>query len=301
MTEHETVSELERLRTENERMRHELEVMYGGAFDTLKDATDQATLRHLFAQALARHDAVHARYSHGFANRYGVDPETDGFVDAVTAVMGAPADRAAVLDEAADRLDARAAEFTAAARKDPLAFVKGATDARYRTADAWNAAAAELRRMAAEARGAQQDQAARCGCPHPADEHSIYGCADGCGCEWMPKKPPMDPVHILGIDAAPAAPQHVGGNADDCPACQQHGIDMLSYPWECPGNGEQATDEDHVVAYRLGGSQNLRCVECAPSKRGDIWESVTTEDLPDGGVCATCGVDVLIPQQPKEA
>jgi hypothetical protein len=58
--------------------------------------------------------------------------------------------RAAVLREAADGLDARAAEFTAAARKDPLAFVKGATDARYRTADAWNAAAAELRRMAAE-------------------------------------------------------------------------------------------------------------------------------------------------------
>ncbi|WP_331731853.1 hypothetical protein OG298_45225 (plasmid) [Streptomyces sp. NBC_01005] len=30
-------AEVERLRTENERMRHELEVMYGGAFDRLTD------------------------------------------------------------------------------------------------------------------------------------------------------------------------------------------------------------------------------------------------------------------------
>jgi hypothetical protein len=60
-------------------------------------------------------------------------------------------------------------------------------------------------------------------------------------------------------------------------------------------------DGDSVVAYRLGGSQSLRCVECVPSKRGDIWEPVTSDDLPDGGVCAACGVDVLIPQQPKEA
>jgi hypothetical protein len=24
-----------------------------------------------------------------------------------------------------------------------------------------------------------------CSCPHPADEHSVYGCAEGCACEWM--------------------------------------------------------------------------------------------------------------------
>jgi hypothetical protein len=38
-------ADLERLRTENARMRHELEVMYGGAFDSLKatptDRTDE--------------------------------------------------------------------------------------------------------------------------------------------------------------------------------------------------------------------------------------------------------------------
>ncbi|MFE3326856.1 hypothetical protein [Streptomyces sp. NPDC059176] len=37
--------ELERLRTENERMRHELEVMYGGAFDTATPAPPPADVR----------------------------------------------------------------------------------------------------------------------------------------------------------------------------------------------------------------------------------------------------------------
>ncbi|MFJ9112980.1 hypothetical protein [Streptomyces sp. NPDC102283] len=36
-----------------------------------------------------------------------------------------------------------------------------------------------------------------CGCPHPADEHSVYGCAEDCACEWMPPKTPA---------AAPPAP-----------------------------------------------------------------------------------------------
>ncbi|WP_371634455.1 hypothetical protein OG693_39385 (plasmid) [Streptomyces sp. NBC_01259] len=31
----------------------------------------------------------------------------------------------------------------------------------------------------------------RCGgdvdCNHPADEHSVYGCVEGCACEWMPR------------------------------------------------------------------------------------------------------------------
>lgn len=34
------------------------------------------------------------------------------------------------------------------------------------------------------------DTEAPCGCPHPADEHSVYGCVDGCGCEWMPRRSP---------------------------------------------------------------------------------------------------------------
>jgi hypothetical protein len=61
----------------------------------------------------------------------------------------------------------------------------------------------ELRRLAAETQPSEA-AAPSCGCPHPADEHSIYGCADGCGCEWMPKRKPMDPARILG-GAEPAA------------------------------------------------------------------------------------------------
>ncbi|MFJ6348628.1 hypothetical protein ACIQKB_04025 [Streptomyces sp. NPDC092046] len=30
-------------------------------------------------------------------------------------------------------------------------------------------------------------------------------------------------------------PTHTGGNAEDCPACQQQGSDMLAYPRLCPG------------------------------------------------------------------
>lgn len=60
-----------------------------------------------------------------------------------------------------------------------------------------------LRRLAEEAQPAER----HCTCSHPAGEHSIYGCADDCTCEWMPKrKPPMDPVHILGIKADEAQP-----------------------------------------------------------------------------------------------
>ncbi len=53
----------------------------------------------------------------------------------------------------------------------------------------------------------QPDTQARpgCTCPHPDDEHSIYGCADGCGCEWMPKRTPV---------------QHAPGTAALCPDCR---------------------------------------------------------------------------------
>ncbi|MFD8254959.1 hypothetical protein [Streptomyces werraensis] len=52
-------AELEQLRTENARMRHELEVMYGGAFDSLKPApTDPAAVYAEVADRLAA-DAEH--------------------------------------------------------------------------------------------------------------------------------------------------------------------------------------------------------------------------------------------------
>lgn len=50
---------------------------------------------------------------------------------------------------------------------------------------------------------ATEPEAPECGpcgqCPHPADEHSIYGCADDCACEWMPPKtqPPRRPPYAV--------------------------------------------------------------------------------------------------------
>ncbi|MFF8910587.1 hypothetical protein [Streptomyces olivaceoviridis] len=132
-------------------------------------ATDRNTLRERIAKALAREDAHNAGYDHGFVSQYGVDPETDGFVDAVLVVLPAPdqqtaeverwqrkynaeharhvavvgalvTDRAAVrteaLREAADHLDAL-----------PLSDVEAGVRA---------ALTAELRRLAGEV---QQDEA----------------------------------------------------------------------------------------------------------------------------------------------
>ncbi|MEJ8671903.1 hypothetical protein WKI71_36725 [Streptomyces sp. MS1.AVA.1] len=77
--------------------------------------------------------------------------------------------------------------------------------------------ARELRRLAAET-PQPETQAARCRCGHPADEHSVYGCADGCGCERMPKRQPMNPWRILGIDACPTPMSHNWGCG--CPTDQ---------------------------------------------------------------------------------
>ena len=66
--------------------------------------TDQTPLRTRIAEALAREDAHNWGYDHGFVHVYGGDPETDGFVDAIMAVLPPVADRAAILREAADQV-----------------------------------------------------------------------------------------------------------------------------------------------------------------------------------------------------
>jgi hypothetical protein len=115
-----------------------------------------------------------------------VTPLTGSALDADEMVepavsSSAPMDRAAVLREAADRLG----ELRLAERE-------------WLVACGLDKAEQELRRLADEA---------PCGCGHPVDEHSVYGCADGCACELMPKRPPMDPVHILGIGVPADAEQ----------------------------------------------------------------------------------------------
>lgn len=60
--------------------------------------------------------------------------------------------------------------------------------------------------------------------------------------------------------------------------------------------------EEGVVAYRSEDGRILRCLEHAPDPSLSVeLIPVTSEDLPEGGVCTDlwCGVDVLIPQEPS--
>jgi hypothetical protein len=61
-----------------------------------------------------------------------------------------------------------------------------------------------------------------------------------------------------------------------------------------PGN-----DTNTPVAYRSPGGLYLYCTRHSDDV-GASWTPVDSDDLPDGGLCAKCGADVLTPQQPKE-
>lgn len=56
-------------------------------------------------------------------------------------------------------------------------------------------------------------------------------------------------------------------------------------------------DPDPVLAYRGQRSGALRCLGCSGGYR-KFSVPLTSEDLPDGGICRVCGVDVLIPVVP---
>jgi hypothetical protein len=165
-------------------------------------ATDRAALRDRIADVLANADGwkwapgfkAHSPTWHGYQTR----------ADAVLAVLPASVDRATVLEEAAD-------------------FVRGLLLTR--TSITTAGLEAELRRMAAESvpadagRAGGKTQAVRCSvavldrphgphpwepqpgmqpvrcpgacnCAHPEEEHSVYGCADGCACEYLPSRKP---------------------------------------------------------------------------------------------------------------
>lgn len=91
----------------------------------------------------------------------------------------------------------------------------------------------------------------------------LYAAIDG----------PMDPVHILG-----AEPNSTRGG--DQPAESQ------------PDDGDRVVA--YVSIYRPG---LLYCRTCAGDRAG--LRPVTSEDLPDGGICYSCGVDVLAEAQPE--
>jgi hypothetical protein len=150
--------------------------------------TDRAALRQRIAEALGREDAHNAGYDHGFVSQYGVDAETDGFIDAVLAVLPEPADRAAECPQCGN---------TGACNGGPCPLRRLAAEAPTTTQPKAQAAEtpsmrlaqASMNAMADAITGARQDGAHPwpCTCDHPADAHSVYGCEDGCACEWMPK------------------------------------------------------------------------------------------------------------------
>lgn len=59
-------------------------------------------------------------------------------------------------------------------------------------------------------------------------------------------------------------------------------------------------DGDRIVAYRspLPGAWSIYCTRHTDELGAGVTP-LTADDLPDGGVCASCGADVLIPQRPK--
>lgn len=164
---------------------------------------DRAELRDRIAAAIHVDLTAHkARRDQGLL---GIVPR---LADAVLAVLPASADRAGVLREAARHL------YTAL-------FPAVYADMGQKAAEGVNRAVSELRRMADETPQPETEASQApvqctaavlrkphgphgwepqpgmtpvrcpgfCCCDHPDDEHSVYGCADGCACEYLPSHP----------------------------------------------------------------------------------------------------------------
>jgi hypothetical protein len=59
-----------------------------------------------------------------------------------------------------------------------------------------------------------------------------------------------------------------------------------------PAYLSEVTKPDPVLAYRSKHSSALYCMEC--SGAGQFGIPLTSDDLPDGGLCVSCDRDVLI-------
>jgi hypothetical protein len=185
-------AELDRLRTENERMRHELEVMYGGAFDTLKTASGPDECSgclyvpcgnctpavwvdgHPQLEAIAA--AVHEHCQTGDGGIVHDDPRNIA-VAAMAAVLPARVDRADVLDQAAAivfALDFDELRATTQFDSHRQAWELGTIDA-----------ANKLRRVAAET--PTTTKARTCDCPSEDVPEHMFS-ADGCTCVPFTRK-----------------------------------------------------------------------------------------------------------------
>jgi hypothetical protein len=100
-----------------------------------------------------------------------------------------------------------------------------------------------------------------------------------------------------------ACKEHVGRGGTalshmpvDCRACKR-AIDNA--PRRLAGEAAPDNTETPAVVYRSPGGHYLYCTRHTDDV-GDSWTPLASDDLPDGGLCSQCGADVLIPQQPKE-
>lgn len=127
-------------------------------------------------------------------------------------------------------------------------------------------------KLATGVRDAARQATKACRCPHPADEHSVYGCADDCACEWMPRRAARQAALPLSTPCAscrhnlswhtpgkrcqvragenrcgcrafvtPAARQATAQPADECPQCDDTGA-CNGGPCAHPAAGQQPSD-----------------------------------------------------------
>lgn len=211
--------------------------------DRIAEAPTDWTDGHPQLEAIAA--AVWEHCEHSGSGLVIDDPRNIAVValNAVPAVLPPPADRAAVLREAAD-------------------FAEQLMDERYGPDCSYGIGgldvARELRRLAAEAEQPDTETQA-----HPPQHSWRVETRDPLADQWAPgshfahrpnaverldtanRTAPLwndgTPVErrivrettTFTVEAPP--PVHKGGNADDCPACQVAGLDTIGAPYECPG------------------------------------------------------------------
>lgn len=220
--------------------------------------------------------------------------------DAVLAVLaerGQDNGRAAVLREAADIADQLPTPDCAEMSSLSNAWDSGTY-----------AVATELRRLADETQPAGHVYLST-GCHH-GDQPFAHGLT---GHEYRQGRTGIlgvkQPAQCKGCGAGcvcgchrsvEAQPEPVDDTIHACPG-RWGGPDCRCFDDEPPAveaqQGEETPASDRIVAYRsaLPGALSVYCTRHT-DELGDGAMPLTSNDLPDGGLCSGCGVDVLIPQ-----
>ncbi len=194
--------------------------------------------------------------------------------------LPAPADRATVLREAADRIETLMDQ----------AYERALSDHEIGWANGLEDAMRELRRMAAAvpAVGVAAETPPAFG----ADRDSNNTPKAGPKAEMVHACPPGGSGLTPCCGRTPFELPLTDRISSEAPVTCRPAVEAQ------PGNDTKTP----VVAYRSTGARVLRCLSHYPDnaafREGDL-HPVTSEDLPDGGLCTKCGVDVLIPQQPS--